>query len=355
MSRFPGVGLIVTLAALSLLALGAPDPAGAGGPATGPRQFLMRGWHAFLTLAAVRRPTGIAVDLRGNPRTGQWAYVADAASGRILKFGTGGRVLGSWQWGPAGRAAALAVGGSGNLFVADEAGGRIRKFSPAGKLLGAWGPFAGVRGITLDARGHIYVAEYDAHRITELSPGGAVLRWWDTQAGLPSLFSVPHVNSGPLGDPTGVALDPPSHLFVTTFCRADPSCRPHWDTPTQPYAHDALAVVQIVGAYTGYVGNFWFGLAYSPTGAPVDVPAKEAEPIVTVDAMTSDRSGHAYLAGTFWPLGGALARGVLSYTDLGSRTGPWPLPSISPVSGIAVDGNGSVYVSQGNRVLQLFR
>jgi hypothetical protein len=90
-----------------------------------------RGWQDFLTAPIVQRPTGIAIDLRGAKHAAQWGYVADAGTGRIVKFGTGGRVLRSWHYAPPGHRAVLTVGGSGNLFVADELGGTISSSAPS--------------------------------------------------------------------------------------------------------------------------------------------------------------------------------------------------------------------------------
>lgn len=318
-------------------------------------------WRTFLTSPVVRQPSGIAIDLRGNPRQGQWAYVADSATGRIVKFGTGGHVLASWSYGPPGHPAVLAVGGAGNLFVADEVDGNISKFSSAGKRLAVWTPryimplamprYTDPRAIAVDPSGKIYLAEYTAHRVIQLTPGGTLLQAWDTLKGFTAQYSVPHQNSGPFGYPTGLAYDPPGHLLISTFCLTSPACRTDWPIPAPSYGHDALLVLSVNGAFTGYVGNYWFGLGFAASGAPVEVPGKESEPFIHIDAMAGDGKGHAFLAGTFWPRGGQPSSGVLAYTDLGSRTGPWNLPSPLPVSGIAVDGSGAIYVSQGARVL----
>jgi hypothetical protein len=100
------------------------------------------------------------------------------------------------------------------------------------------------------------------------------------------------------------------------------------------------------------VGNFWFGLGYAATGKPLETPGKESEPFVHIDAMAGDGRGHTFLAGTLWPRGGRPALGVLSYTDLGYHTAPWWLPTQDPIAGVAADGSGSVYVSQGTKLLK---
>jgi len=254
------------------------------------------------------------------------------------------------------------VGGSGNLFVADKTNGDISKFSPAGKRLAFWMPnyiaplaapaYTDPRGIAVDPNGQIYVAEYTAHTVIQLSPGGTLLQAWDTFKGFTAQYSVPHQNSGPLGSPTGVVYDPPGHLFISTVCVPNSECQTQHYVAVPAYGHDVLLVLSTGGAFAGWVGNFWFGLGYSAVGTPVEVPGKEDEPYVHIDAMAGDGKGHAFLAGTMWPRGGSPSLAVLSYTDLGYHTGPWRLPSQDPIGGAAVDGSGSVYASQGTKFLK---
>jgi hypothetical protein len=149
-----------------------------------------------------------------------------------------------------------------------------------------------------------------------------------------------------------VVYDPPGHLFISTVCVPDPAYRSNWYTPTKDSWHDALLVLATGGTFAGYVGNFWFGLGYTDSGTPSEVPGKESEAFVHIDAMAGDGKGHAFLAGTLWPRGGQPSLGVLSYTDLGYHTAPWQLQSEAPIAGVAVDGSGSVYFSQGTRVVK---
>jgi hypothetical protein len=358
------LGLLTLIAIASLtLPVGLHfTPAEAGGARAAQRQTAGKVWQVFLPRSVVHAPAGIAIDLRGAKHAAQWGYVADAGTGRIVKFGTGGRVLGSWRYAAPGHPAALAVGGSGNLFVADTLNGTISKFSPSGKRLAFWTTkyyvslfspaYTDPHSITVDPAGKIYLAEYSLHRIIQLSPGGTLLQAWDTSKGFTTQYSVPHQNSGPLGDPTGVVYDPPGHLFVSSVCVTDPACPANPYTPGEGSGHDVLLVLATSGPFAGYVGNFWFGLGYTASGTPVEVPGKESEAFVHIDAMAGDGKGHTFLAGTMWPRGGQPSLGVLSYTDLGHRTAPWRLPSEEPIAGVAVDDSGSVYVSQGTAILK---
>jgi hypothetical protein len=237
--------------------------------------------------------------------------------------------------------------------VADSRAGTVTKYSPSGQRLADWAGFSDPTAIAVAPNGSIYVAESGAHRLTELSPGGTVRMRWDTQAGFPQQFTVPHVNSGSLGTPTALAWQPPDSLYVGTRCQVSVTCNYYNGLPARPGFVDALLNFRVAGTARGYLGNWWFGLGHAANGAPQDVPAKETEPFVTIDALASDPSGRAYLAGMIWERGGTPQRAVIGYTPLGYKWGYWPLPSQAPVRGIAVDGNGGMYVAQMGRVIKL--
>jgi hypothetical protein len=360
--RPPGLLRAIATVSLTLLVGLHFTVAQAGGAPAAQRQAAGRGWQVFLSASILKAPTGVAIDLRGPKHAAQWGYVADAGTGRIVKFGTGGRVLGSWRYAVPGHPAALTVGGAGNLFVADRVDGTISKFSPAGTRLAFWitkyyvplfsPPYTDPHSIALDPAGNIYLAEFSEHRIIQLSTSGTLLQTWDTSKGFTTQYSVPHMNSGPLGNPTGVVYDPPGRLFISTVCVTDSGCLTAHYTPVQSAGNDVLLVLSTEGPYSGYVGNFWFGLGYTAAGTPSEAPDKESEAFVHIDAMAGDGKGHTFVAGTVWPRGGQPSLGVLSYTDLGYQTAPWRLPSGEPITGVAVDGSGSVYVSQGSRFLK---
>jgi hypothetical protein len=359
-----GFRLRTVISAVWLMLVGALPlmPVQTRGVEAAPLRTAGHGWQDFLVGAGIKSPSGIAIDLRGARHAAQWGYVADSGTGRIVKFGTGGRALGTWQYASPGHPAVLAVGGSGNLFVADKVNGTITKFSPGGARLAYWTAkyFAPVlspsyrdpHGITVDPSGLIYLAEYAEHRVIQLSPSGTLLQFWDTSNGFTAQYSVPHQNSGPLGDPTGAVYEPNGHLFISTVCGTVSACRTDRYTPVQSNGNDVLLVLATRGPFAGDVGNFWFGLGYTATGVPSEPAGKESEAFVHIDAMAGDGKGHAFLAGTMWPRGGQPSLGVLSYTDLGYHTAPWRLTATGPIAGVAVDGSGSVYISQGNTLLK---
>jgi hypothetical protein len=179
-----------------------------------------------------------------------------------------------------------------------------------------------------------------------------VLMRWDTEGGFAQQFTVLHVNSGSLGTPTGLPWQKPDSPYVATRCRVSVTCNYYNGLPARGDFVDALLNFRVTGTIRGYVGNWWFGLAHAANRSPQEVPGKESELFVTIDALASNPSGRAYLAGMIWQLGGMPQRAVIGYTPLGYKWGYWPLPSQAQVRGIAVDVKGGIYVAQAGRIVK---
>jgi sugar lactone lactonase YvrE len=302
-----------------------------------------------ISLKNVQHPAGLAVAPGGKSSAPTILYTADAAAGRIVKFNAGGKVIGSWTYGsPSGSTGAhpaLAVGGSGNVFLADPAGGTILKFSPSGKVLSAWPGFNDPRALAVDQQGNVYVAEYGAHSITKLSPGGRVLTRWDMH----TVWS-----AGSVGSPVGVALDEPQgYVYAGSECFIAATCGHGAITNPSVDEVDWILEFSTSGAMEGIPREFWGGVGHSVDGTPQEGPSKESEPFVTIDAMTNDAAGNLYVAGYLWPLGGPKAWGVVRYSPLGYKSRLWDLPAAGPISAVAVDLRGVVYVTQSTRILKL--
>jgi sugar lactone lactonase YvrE len=296
-----------------------------------------------LSAPQVRQPTGLAIDLRGPAAAPKWAYTADAATGRIVKFGTGGKKLLSWPYAtPAmGTGAGLAVGGSGNLFVADPSAGTVSKFSPFGRLLARWTGFSAPLGVAVDRKGDVFVAERDAQRVTVLAPAGKVLARWSPGALYPP---------GGQSNPTGVAIGPPGQIYTSTTCVVGTTCGVGTAVIPNGESIDGLLEFFVNGSEPGHVMEMWFGLGHTAAG-PAQPPDKDTEPFAAIRAITSDRQGWLYVAGTVWWRGGKPGEGVLAYTPYGYKWDTLYLPAQTPPKGVAVDSRGILYVAQGNRIL----
>jgi len=311
-------------------------------------------WYVLLSAPVLRRPSGLAIDRRGDAKASKWAYTTDLSTGRVIKFGTGGHVLGSWRYGrPGGSGTSLAVGGSGNVFVAAAPAGIVSKFSPSGRLLARWVGFRDPAGIAVDPAGDVFVAEAGAQTVTERSPAGAILHRFGTAAGFLQLTTVPPAQSGDLGTPTGVAILAPNSIWISTTCMRPRVCRPHSGNELQPDRVDALLTLRFSGHFAGYLGDWWWGLGHAADGTPQEYPAKESEPFAAIQSLTSTRQGTAYLAGTLRAFTGGQGLGVIAYSQYGAKTGPWYLPTGTRVHGLAVDPRGAVYVVQGSKILVL--
>lgn len=337
---------VLIMAALALIAL--PAPARAGGSAgTGtPGASTVPGtWRTVLTMPASQQLGGLAIDLRGAATRAKWAYTADTTTGRIVKFGTGGKRLLSWTYGkpmPSGGPVGLAVGGNGNVFVADPSAGTVSKFSPSGALLVRWTGFSLPTGVAVDRAGHVFVAEQDARRVTELSPGGKVVMRWS-----PSTIDPP----GGASAPTGVVIGPPNEIYLSTSCGVGVTCGPGVPTGTaRSQLLDGLLEFYVSGPQQGHPMEMWFGLVHTPTG-PLQPPDKESEPFAGIGAIAGDAQGWLYVAGTVWWRGDNPRKGVLAYTPYGYKWDTLYLPTQTTPFGVAVDSHGMVYVAQSNRIL----
>ncbi len=337
---------VLVMAAVLVTALPAPAQAGgSAGTATAGSSTAPDNWRTVLTVPAGQQLAGLAIDLRRAVGLTKWAYTADTTTGRIVKFGTGGKRLLSWTYGKpmsSGGPVGLAVGGNGNVFVADPGAGTVTRFSPSGRLLARWTGFSLPTGVAVDRAGHVFVAEQDARRVTELSPEGTVvMRWSPIQIYPP----------GGASAPTGVVIGPPNEIYLSTSCGVGVTCGPGVPTGTaRSQLLDGLLEFYVSGLQRGHPMEMWFGLVHTPT-SPLQPPDKESEPFAGIGAIGSDPQGWLYVAGTVWWRGSTPRKGILAYTPFGYKWDTLYLPTQTTPSGVAAGGNGIVYVAQGNRIL----
>lgn len=286
-------------------------------------------WQRVTT---VSHPMGLAIDLRGKPAQTKWAYTLDFYANRVVKFGTGGRQLGSWPYSAETLyklGGGVAVGGAGNVFVADSTGGRVLKFGPFGKKLAEFGPFQLPRAVAVDAAGNIYIAEQRGLRVTKLSPSGTVLARWN----------IPWSNGAGSSAPFAIAVDRQSNVYIAVSCLAESCKDDHADTPKAVLKLNSSGILQ-----SSLVG-----------GTPHGGWSSQEEPWVVLDSIAVDRAGKLYVAGLLRSAGGTLGYGVLVYDSRSHRVARYTLPRWGAVSGLAVDGRGTVYAAQDDRVLRLQR
>ncbi len=316
------------------------------------------------TEAQFDAPRGVAIDTAGN------VYVGDATNNTLRKVtpagvvttlaGTAGSGAPTNGTGAAARfdePRGIAIDSSGTLYVADYDNHLIRKITSADGT-GTAASFRGPMGIAVSTSGVIYVADYGSHTVRAVAANGAV----STVAGA---LATPGTTDGAA---TTARFNYPSGLAVTatgTIIVADTDSDTIRSiaansvvttlaglagrTSTTDGAGSAAHVIRritpdgVVTTYAGTPGSFgiddgtgWNARFYSPFGVAVD----SAGTVYVADSLngTIRKIG---LGGVVTTLAGAAGvRGSTDGTGTAARFG-------QPF-GIAVDGNGTIFVSDAS-------
>ena len=290
------------------------------------------------TGASFNQPIGVAVDASGN------LYVTDYYNRKIRKITPAGVVTtfaGSGTQGssdgPGNAASFIGLGGvavdaNGNVFVADTYDNKLRKITPAGVVTtfagsgiegradgtGIAANFYNPVGVAVDGSGNVFVADTGNHKIRKISPAGVVT----TAAGV----DMAQDGTGTVASfysPCGLAVDSSGNLFVA-------------DT-----YNNKIRRITPEGMVTTFAGS---GLAGSTDGT--GAAASFREPFgVAVDGndnvFVADTSNNKIRKIT--PAG--VVSTLAGSGDQGGANGSGPAASFSQPSGVAVDGNGNVFVA----------
>jgi len=344
-------------------------------------------------------PAGVALDAAGN------VYVADAGNHRIRKIttagvvstlagsGTPGLVNGTGTLASFNSPIALTVDPAGNVYVADQGNHVIRKITPAGTvstLAGTGAPgftegpaaaaqFSSPSGVVMNAAGILYVADRENHRIRRIANGIVTTLAGNGVAG----FGDGPPNFTQFNAPYGVALDLAGNVLVAdelnqrirkitpgglTSTIAGSGAAGFADGPVDAAQFNSPTALAVDSAGTIYIADplnqrireIWFGkLVSSPAGSTqgyADGAGANAK-FSTLSDIDVDASGNMYIldagnyrvrkitpAGTVSTLAGT---GVA-----GSVNGAGNVAQFKGGTGIAVDGAGNVYVSDGNNAVR---
>lgn len=295
------------------------------------------------TSGLLNLPEGLAVDGQGN------LYIADSQNNSIRKVTPAGiitTVAGrltsnfgfSGDGGPAKTAElayphGVALDASGNLYIADTGNQRIRKVLPNGTIStvagrdpggfsGDGGPATaaqlhGPLGTVVDASGNLYIADRENQRVRKVTPGGIISTVAGT--GVPNVVPVGDgglATAASLFYPRSVAVDRSGNLFIV-----DENTRIRKVTPEGVIG--TLATVSATSVAVDSAGNIYAGNSLNP----------QVFRITPAGAMTR-------VAGT----------GKSGFSGDG---GPATSAELEPVSAIAFDPSGNLYIAGGRRIRKM--
>lgn len=285
------------------------------------------------TAAAFRGPMGIAVDAAGV------VYVADTGNRAVRRITAAGVVStlalsGASLSEPRG----IAVDAAGVVYVADAGSHVIRSISPAGTVATVAGSvlvpgtadgtataarFHYPSALAVASTGGLYVADTDNDTVRRIAADGAVT----TFAGLAGRTSATDGtgSSARFEDPFATAVDANGVVYV-----ADSAA----------HVIRRITADGVVTTYAGTPGSFgiddgtgWNARFYSPFGVAVD----SAGNVYVADSLNSTVRKIG--------LGGVVTTLAGTGGTRGSADGTGAAARFSQPFGIAVDGNGTVYVS----------
>jgi DNA-binding beta-propeller fold protein YncE len=256
----------------------------------------------------------------------------------------------------------VAVDASGNVFVTTDAQ-QVLKFTSGGALVGQWGSsgsgngqFLSVQGITVDAAGNVYVADTGNHRIQKFdNNGNFLLQWGIAGSGV-----------GQLIGPTGLEVDNASHVLVLDETFSVPFISrierfadtgdfleqwgSHGSAPGQFDGPFTLASAPDGRIYIGDTGNHRVDV-FSADGAFLFQWGSQGQ-FGIPSGIAVDGAGRVYVAdngyfrievfdseGQYLMQIGAAGHGVGQFFG---------------ILGIAVDAAGNLFVCDGNNRIQVF-
>jgi sugar lactone lactonase YvrE len=290
-------------------------------------------------------PIGIAVDGSGNVFVGENRTIRRiTADGVVTTFKSWADI--SLGFKSIGFAPCVAADGSGNVFIAEqidyigEFGGTIFKATAGGIMTTLPGGFLYPRGIAVDGSGNVFVA--DANSITKITAAGVVTTvagpTFDRSTYTPNPYSLAGSSDG-IGStarffgPSGLAVDGSGNVFVA-------------DTGNHTIRKiTAGGVVTTLAGTAGNRGN----TDGTGSAARFNYP----------QSVAVDRSGNVFVADTEnHTIRKITADGVVttlanSTGTYGSEDGTGNVARFYYPTGVAVDGNGNLFVADwGNNTIR---
>ena len=249
----------------------------------------------------------------------------------------------------------------GNVYVADSTNARVRKVSPGGSIstfagtgmpgfFGDGGPATSAKlnfpeGVAVDRKGNVYIADYANSRVRKVSRGGTIT----TIAGTGKVGG-DSGNGGPatkarLDGSTDVAVDGNGNVYIV-------ESNPDYDGDPRS---GIVRKVNRRGTITRFAGTGRTGLGVSGDGGPAT-----SSQFRWVGGVAVDGQGNVYIAadvrvrkvnhaGTITTFAGTDAAGF------SGDGGPATSARLGGPHGVAVDGKGNVYIADYQRVRKVSR
>ncbi|NMB54022.1 MAG: TIGR03663 family protein [Leptolinea sp.] len=274
----------------------------------------------------LNKPRNLAVAADGS------IYVADSANHQIKHISADGKLLQAWGKfadiskgdAPGGtfyEPWAVAIGKDGSIFVTDTWNHRIQKFTADGKFLKMWGFFGqaekpegfwGPRGLAVDARGNVLITDTGNKRVVVFTSEGEYV----TQ------FGQTGMEPGQFDEPVGITISNDGEVYVADT----------WNSRIQVFTPDASGL------------NYTFNRSW-------ELEAWSGQSLDNKPFIAIDSNNHLYVTD---PEGYR----VLVFDQQGQYLMGWgdystDIDGFGLASGVAVDPNGGVWVSDGgnNRLL----
>lgn len=246
----------------------------------------------------------------------------------------------------------VAVDHEGLVYVADLDRGQIIKLSAVGEVLARWGEptdgpaqFDGISGIAVDRSGAVYASDEPTGRIHKLSAQGRGLAQWGENGS----------GSSQLRHPQGLALDVQGNLIVADTYNSriqvmSPSgyALQTWGSAkgSEPGQFDHPADVTVDHQGTVFVADTRNARIQrlSPLGQVLGIWQRGAhgEELACPVGIAVDGEGNVYVADS------ASTPRVVKLSPWGAWVATWTLPAEEAggyVQGVAVDGTSSLYVT----------
>jgi sugar lactone lactonase YvrE len=227
---------------------------------------------------------------------------------------------------------AVAVDANGNVYVADGLNNCIRKINPTGVVstlagnslavgfangTGAAAQFSEPLGVAVDGSGNVYVADRSNHRIRKITPAGAVT----TLAGSTEGFANGTGTAAQFNDPIGITVDVNGNIYVTDT-----------DNNKIRKVTPAGVVTILAGSTAGFADGIGTVAQFNyPYGITVDASG---------NVYVADRNNHKIRK-----ISPAGAVNTIAGSTLGFLNGAGTIAQFNEPSGIAIDLNGNLFVS----------